>query len=207
MTTALKERLRTVRVRGPHPKAVRQQMHHPIMPNGFPARAKTLYNADLHPQLVLEAMSAGAAPAELPLYLNVSTAALRRWCEEHTEFREAVELGCELSAAWWLSQGRVNLQNKTFNAALYAQNMQNRFGWCSARVKDGKALVNDGQALLPEGNSTEGTAAGSGTTAVTPLTAKQRSRVLEILQEIGAVPIGTQAPSTTPIDADCVPVS
>ena len=46
-----------------------------------------------------------------------------------SDFRELVDFGRLLSHAWWESQGRINLRNKQFNAALWTINMKNRFGW------------------------------------------------------------------------------
>lgn len=45
------------------------------------------------------------------------------------EFNEVVGMGRQKSRAWWERAGRVNLQNRDFNATLWKINVQNRLGW------------------------------------------------------------------------------
>lgn len=45
------------------------------------------------------------------------------------EFSEVIEFGRQAARAWWERQGRVNLENREFNAVLWKINVQNRLGW------------------------------------------------------------------------------
>ncbi len=52
-----------------------------------------------------------------------------RWLKDEDEFSETIRFGRILSHAWWMKQGRKNLENKDFSATLFYMNMKNRFGW------------------------------------------------------------------------------
>jgi len=47
------------------------------------------------------------------------------------EFAEVIEYGRLASRAFWERQGRINLENRDFNAQLYKLNVENRLGWSS----------------------------------------------------------------------------
>ena len=51
------------------------------------------------------------------------------------KFRETVEIGKEASEAWWIRQGRENLDTRGFNHGLWLMNMVNRFGWTSSHSR------------------------------------------------------------------------
>ena len=55
-------------------------------------------------------------------------------------FREIVSLGKEASEAWWLQQGRENIDNRSFNNSLWALNMVNRFSWNSNKNEEKKEI-------------------------------------------------------------------
>lgn len=88
------------------------------------------------PDLVLRQMAKGAGIKELAHYLRVSRQTIYDWCDDkskqyHRPFAEAVDLGRELSEAWWMRYGRLAMM-KQVNAAppsWWIFNMKNRFGW------------------------------------------------------------------------------
>lgn len=46
-----------------------------------------------------------------------------------SEFKEIVDFGRMLSKAWWMSQARMNLKERSFNANLWHTYMKNMHGW------------------------------------------------------------------------------
>ena len=80
-------------------------------------------------QQVVELMREGASLCEVAVNIGITEDTLHRWKKTNQEFSESIKIGLELSKAWWLSQGRVNLENKDFNATLFYMNMKNRHGW------------------------------------------------------------------------------
>lgn len=78
---------------------------------------------------VIEHMSKGASKCEVAAELGVTEGTLYNWQNSNDEFLEAIKIGEEKSKAWWLKQGRINLENKDFSAALWYMNLKNRHGW------------------------------------------------------------------------------
>ena len=78
---------------------------------------------------VLTEMSQGASLEEIKAYLSVSNDVHTRWMNEEKEYMETIKRGLELSKAWWMKKGRIELSNKEFSATLWYMNMKNRFGW------------------------------------------------------------------------------
>ena len=81
-------------------------------------------------------MEQGAGIKELAIYLRVSRQTIYSWCDEkhkqyHRPFAQAVELGRELSEAWWMRYGRLAMMGRVRAgpAAWWIFNMKNRFGW------------------------------------------------------------------------------
>lgn len=90
----------------------------------------------------------GASDTEIKAKLKVTTGL---WDSLYNDplasnFREVVDFGRMLAKAWWLSEGRSNLQNKIFNANLWHMNMKNRYGWSDKteiRTKPIKELTDE----------------------------------------------------------------
>lgn len=64
------------------------------------------------------------------------------------DFREVVEIGRVYNWAWWEREGRINLDNKNFNASLWTINMKNRFGWSE---KSEQSLTNIDLSNMDDG--------------------------------------------------------
>jgi len=71
--------------------------------------------------------------------MGVSRSTFRAWAtstdKQKEVFRETVKQGKEASEAWWIRQGRENLETRGFNHGLWLINMVNRFGWTSSHSK------------------------------------------------------------------------
>jgi hypothetical protein len=88
------------------------------LPQGWPEKMATMY-------------AVGASDVEIRADLKITTAMWDRLYDniEESAFREVVDFGRMLSQAWWMTQGRINLDSRAFNANLWLMNMKNRFGW------------------------------------------------------------------------------
>ena len=71
----------------------------------------------------------GASDVEIAKELGVTIAKFYRLYEENPNFAEFVENGRSLAHAWWLTQSRKGLWNRSFNTSLFNFVMKNRYGW------------------------------------------------------------------------------
>ncbi len=71
----------------------------------------------------------GASDVEVMRHLKWNEKQLRDNYENNEGFRSLIDYGRLSSKAWWVRQARENLQNRTFNTALYVAYMKNNFGW------------------------------------------------------------------------------
>ena len=88
----------------------------------------------------------GGTLVEASRLMGINRSTFNRWLKgtdkEKHNFREVVEIGKEASEAWWIRQGRENLDTRGVNHGLWLMNMVNRFGWTSSHSrKDEKKEV------------------------------------------------------------------
>ena len=84
--------------------------------------------------------SKGASIVEVCNFLGINKSTWYRWLkdERKKDFQEAAELGLEASESYWVQLGRDNVENKSFNTALYSFLMVNKFNYRSAYSKQEK---------------------------------------------------------------------
>ena len=87
-----------------------------------------------------EMFDKGASIVEVCKFLGINKSTWYRWLkdERKKDFQEAAELGLESSEAYWVQLGRDNIENKSFNTALYSFLMVNKFNYRSAYSKQEK---------------------------------------------------------------------
>ena len=77
---------------------------------------------------ILDLYSQGMSDYEVMTQLRLHDSTFKRFMAE-PDFAEVIQFGRQCSRAWWEEQGRINLNNKDFNSALWKTNVQNRLGW------------------------------------------------------------------------------
>ena len=81
----------------------------------------------------------GGTIAEVSREMGINRSTFHRWANstdrEKQNFRNVVEVGKEAAEAWWIRQGRENLETRGFNHGLWLMNMVDRFGWTSSHSK------------------------------------------------------------------------
>ena len=81
----------------------------------------------------------GGTIVEASRIMGINRSTFNRWANsagaEKQSFREIVEVGKEAAEAWWIRQGRENLDTRGFNHGLWLMNMVNRFGWTSSHSR------------------------------------------------------------------------
>ena len=78
---------------------------------------------------VVSMMRKGASKCEVAAALDISGETLNQWEKSNREFSEAIKRGEQLSQAWWMTKGRMKLEEPKFNYTGWYMNMKNRFGW------------------------------------------------------------------------------
>ena len=87
-----------------------------------------------------EMFEKGASIVEVCKFLGINKSTWYRWLkdERKKDFQEAAQLGLEASEAYWVQLGSDNVENKSFNTALYSFLMVNKFNYRSAYSKQEK---------------------------------------------------------------------
>ena len=90
----------------------------------------------------------GASIAEVCREMGVSRNTFKTWRtsvdSQKASFRDVVTMGLEASEAWWIRQGRENIDNRSFNNNLWALNMVNRWSWNSNKREEKKEISHIG---------------------------------------------------------------
>lgn len=90
----------------------------------------TRYDQINHPIQFIELSSAGMNLAEIAAELRVSIQTLNEWKEVYPMFGKAYEIGKAAHEAWYLRQGKANLDNRWFQTPLFKfLTMNNGMGW------------------------------------------------------------------------------
>ena len=81
----------------------------------------------------------GGTIVEAARLMGIDRSTFHRWeksaDKEKQNFRDVVKIGREAAEAWWIRQGRENLDTRGFNHGLWLMNMVNRFGWTSSHSR------------------------------------------------------------------------
>lgn len=78
---------------------------------------------------VQELYDEGATDVEVMKELKWSNKKFDEHYSTSEGFKALVDFGRLSAKAWWMSKGRKNLENRSFNTPLYAIYMKNNFGW------------------------------------------------------------------------------
>lgn len=102
----------------------------------------TLYKPE-YCELIIDEMREGASIEEVAAAIGVSKQTLYNWEKTHDEFLYAKKRGEELSKAWWMREGRINLKESKFNYTGWYMNMKNRFKWTDRVEQKSEVTITD----------------------------------------------------------------
>jgi hypothetical protein len=85
----------------------------------------------------------GSTVVEICKFLGINKSTWYRWLKDprKKDFQENVELGIQASEAFWIGIARDNLNNKSFNTALFSFMMVNKHGYKSAYSKQERDIT------------------------------------------------------------------
>lgn len=94
-------------------------------------------------QTLLDMSSEGASIVELAVELGISRDTFYNISEREVVFSDTVKQCKELCEAWWLKNGRTNLNNKDFSYTGWYMNMKNRFNWSDKQESKNEVTVKE----------------------------------------------------------------
>jgi len=108
----------------------------------------SLYDPAVHPMQYIELSRTGMSDVEIAADMEVGTGTLRNWSEKFKEFNTAYEIGQALHEAWWLQEGKANLDNRGYNTGLFKFLTGNKLGY-SDKIESKNLNVTAGVLLVP----------------------------------------------------------
>ncbi len=113
------------------------------------------FNPLIHPIQYIEMSRFGASDVEIAAQFEVSLHSIKRWAELYESFNTAYEVGKAMHEAWWLTQGKDNLNERSFNTHLFKYLTMNKLGY-SDKIEQKNLNMNvHGVLAVPEKVSVE----------------------------------------------------
>jgi hypothetical protein len=106
------------------------------------------YDADFHPMEYLVLAKSGMSSVEIAAEFEIPLRELVLWSETYAEFNKAYEIGEALHEAWYLREGKKNLDNRGYNSELFKFLTGNKLGW-STKTESKNLNVNAGVLIVP----------------------------------------------------------
>lgn len=108
------------------------------------------YNPIVHPMLYIQLSQAGNSDSEIAANFQISLTTLKLWSTKYKEFSVAYEVGQAMHEAWWIREGKNNLDNRFYQTALYKFLTGNKLGW-SEKIESKNMNQNTFGVLLVPG--------------------------------------------------------
>jgi len=113
------------------------------------------FNPAIHPIAYIEMAKEGFSEVEIAAEFNVSCEALNGWAERFESFYTAKEVGKAMHEAWWLREGKNNLNERSFNTPLFKYMTMNKLGY-SDKIEQKSLNMNlHGVLMVPDTVSEE----------------------------------------------------
>jgi len=108
----------------------------------------SIYDPVKHPMLYIECSRAGMSEVEIAAQMEVSTPTIKAWSTRYAEFNSAFEIGKGMQEAWWLTEGKDNLDNRNYNTGMFKFLTGNKIGY-SEKIESKNLHVHAGVLKVP----------------------------------------------------------
>jgi DNA-binding transcriptional regulator YiaG len=120
-----------------------------LVPEEIPsAMVSAKYKPEYHPIAFIQMSKTGMSDVEIAAEFEVSVGTIRKWSETYLEFNTAYEVGQALHEAWWLQEGKNNLDNRGYNTTLFKFLTGNKLGY-SDKMESKNLNVTAGVLMVP----------------------------------------------------------
>lgn len=110
----------------------------------------TKYKPETHPIEFIDFSRRGMSEVEIAAEFQVSVRAIKRWAEKFESFSIAYEIGQAMHEAWWINQGKNNLNARDFNTNLFKFLTSNKLGYSDKMETKSTNLNIHGVLLAPD---------------------------------------------------------
>lgn len=117
--------------------------------------ARVQFNPAFHPIAYIEMAREGFSDVEVAAEFGVSINTIQDWAEKFESFYTAKDVGKAMHEAWWLREGKNNLNERSFNTPLYKYITMNKLGY-SDKIEQKSLNMNvHGVLIVPDAVSEE----------------------------------------------------
>lgn len=110
------------------------------------------YDPSYHPMEYLMWAQLGLSTVEIAAKFEIPEREIKLWAETYVEFNRAFEIGEALHQAWYLAEGKKNLDNRGYNVELFKFITGNKLGW-STKTESKNLHVTAGVLMVPKTES------------------------------------------------------
>ena len=99
----------------------------------------TKFDPALHPLQFIALSQQGMNKTQIAAHFKISSVTLSKWCQTYQEMNLASEIGENMNTAWWIDEGKANLDNNRYNTAMFKFMTGNTLGWSDKIDKKSKS--------------------------------------------------------------------
>ncbi len=108
----------------------------------------TLYDPSYHPIEFIRLSKGGLSIVEIASEWEVASSTLKSWSEKYSDFNTAYDIGISMHEAWWLGEGKKNLDNRGYNVGMFKFLTGNKLGY-SDKIESKNLTVHAGVLQVP----------------------------------------------------------
>lgn len=108
------------------------------------------FDPSYHPITFIEMSREGMSEVEIAASFEVGLETMRGWSEKYASFNVALDVGRAMHEAWWLEQGKGNLNNRGFNTGLFKYLTANKLGYSDKMETKNMNMNVHGVLMIPD---------------------------------------------------------
>lgn len=122
----------------------------PVATENFMLVTANKFNPAKHPIEYIALSRQGFSEVEIAATFQVSINSIKRWAEKFESFALAYEIGQAMHETWWIEQGKLNLNSRSFNTNLFKFMTSNKLGYSDKMETKATNLNIHGVLVAPD---------------------------------------------------------